>query len=434
MHVVVHGLNHRTASLDVRERAALLPDEAADAMEELIRRGAAAESVVLSTCNRTEFYAVTDDPAGLVVVQRELLRERKRVDPEPGHVAYVHERRDGVKHLFRVAGGIDSMVLGENGIVAQVKDAFEYAQAAGTVGPMFGKLFPAALRVAKRSRTETDIAHGVVSLPKAGLTLARKIFGSLEKRRAVVVGAGATGRRLAERLREENVARIVIANRTLAHAEELAADVGGVAIPLEDLPEALADADLVMTAVHTATPLLDRALMNQAMASRNVGRPMLVVDLGVPRNVDPRCGSREGVFLYAVDDLQDLVERNLGRRRKEIPAVERIVTEETERFLEWMVALDAAPIVVAMREHADQVRREALDKFGKSMSDGEREQLEKFSRALVNKLLHDPTVSVRGCDSKTPLGRTRLDWTRRLFGLDRDGDGSGGGDPTGNGS
>ncbi len=427
MHVVVHGLNHRTAPLDVREKAALLPEEAADAMEQIVRRGVASESVVLSTCNRTEFYAVTENAAGAVEVHRELLRAGKGVDPAPGGLAYVHERREGVAHLFRVAGGIDSMVLGENGIVAQVKDAFEYAQAAGTVGPLFGKLFPAALRVAKRSRTETDIGHGVVSLPKAGLTLARKIFGTLERRRAVVVGAGATGRTLAERLYEDGVPHITIANRTLNRAEELAAEVKGDAVSLDELPDVLAEADLVMTAIHSSTPLVDRAMLEEAMDSRNVGRPMLVVDLGVPRNVDKACGGLEGVFLYAVDDLQDLVERNLGKRKKEIPSVERIVLEETDRFQDWIVALDAAPVVVAMREHAEEIRREALQKFSKSMSDTEREHLEKFSRALVNKMLHEPTVSVRACDAKTPLGRTRLDWTRRLFGLD-------GTDPGENGS
>jgi len=418
MRIVVHGINHRTAPLDVRERAALLPDEAAEAMRRLVRDGVAAESVILSTCNRTEFYAVTDEPERVVEAQRGLLRERKEVDAEPGGIAYVHDRRHGAEHLFRVAGGIDSMVIGENGIVAQVKTAFDEARAVGTVGPVFQRLFPAALHMAKRARAETRIGQGAVSLPKAGLTVARRIFGDLAERSALVVGAGATGTQLAHRLREEGVGRITIANRTLLRAEELARDVSGRAVGLEELPAAVAGADLLMTAATVSAPLLDAEQLERIRDRRKVGRPMLVIDLGVPRNVSADCGDLEGVFLYAVDDLQELVELNLGRRRQEVEAVEAIVQEETDRFGEWLVALDATPVLVAMRERAEAVRQETLAKFARHATDGEREHLEQLSRALMNRLLHAPTVSVRQCDASTSLGRTRLDWTRRLFDID----------------
>lgn len=419
MQIVVHGLNHRTAPLDVRERVALLPEEAAESMRQLLRDGLASEVVILSTCNRTEYYCITEDAEKLIAAQRQWLLDRKGVDLVPGKVAYTHFRREGAEHLFRVAGGIDSMVIGENGIVAQVKTAFDEARRLETVGPLFQRLFPAALHMAKRARTETEIGHGAVSLPKAGLTLARRIFGDLETRNAVVVGAGATGAQLAQRLREEGVGRITIANRTLAHAEELAGAVGGRAIGLDDLPGAIADAHLLMTAATSAEPLVTVKMLERVR--RKAKRPMLVIDLGVPRNVSADCGDEEGVFLYAVDDLQELVERNLVKRRQEIGAVEEIVQEETDRYREWLVALDATPVLVALRERAEEVRRETLDKFVASASREQRDQLEQLSKALMNKLMHAPTVSVRKCDVTTSLGRTRLDWTRRLFGIDGQG-------------
>lgn len=428
MRIVVHGLNHRTAPIDVRERAAFLPDEAVDAARELVSEGAAAEMVILSTCNRTEFYGVAEDPDALVERQRTLMRERKGIDPAPGGIAYVHTRRAGAEHLFRVAGGIDSMVIGENGIVAQVKTAFDDADRAGTLGPLFRKLFPAALRTAKRARTETGIAQGAVSLEKAGLQLARKVYSSLERRHALVVGAGVTGVRLAERLRDEGVGGITVANRTTSRAEELAARVGGSAIGLDGIPAAMEQCDLLLTAAHVSAPIITPGIIAGAMSGKRKGRPILAIDLGIPRNVDARCGEMEGVFLYAVDDLQDLVERNLTKRRAQIPAVEAIVREEAHRYREWLVALDVAPIVVALRERSESLRRESVERFGKSLSATERERLEQFSRTLMNKLLHSPTVSVRKCDASTTLGRTQLDWTRRLFAID--GDDPEGGEPS----
>jgi glutamyl-tRNA reductase len=418
MRIVVHGLNHRTASIDVRERAAFLPEEAASTARRLVDEGTAAEVVILSTCNRTEFYSVTENPEATVARARELLRETKGVDPVPGENAYVHMRREGAEHLFRVAGGIDSMVIGENGIVAQLKGAFELAGEVGTLGPLFRKLFPAALRMAKRARTETGIAQGAVSLEKAGLTLARKVYSSLDKRHALLVGAGVTGQRLAERLAEEGVGAITVANRTLARAEELAARVGGEAVGLDGIPGALEHADLLLTAAHVSEPVITGKMIAKAMSGKRRGRAILVIDLGVPRNVDAKCADMEGVFLYAVDDLQDLVERNLGRRRSHVPAVERIVKEEVDRYRDWLVSLDVTPVLVAMREQADAVRQESIDRFGKSLGDEERERLERFSKTLMNKLLHAPTVSVRTCDASTPVGRSRLDWTRKLFALD----------------
>ncbi len=425
MQLVVLGLNHRTAPLETRERAALLPDEATEVTASLLEDAAAAEVVILSTCNRTEFYTITNDPAGVIERQREMMRQRKSVDLTPGDSGYLYQHDEAVRHLFRVAAGVDSMVLGENGIVAQVKNAFEAANNAGAVGPLLGKLFPCALRVAKRARTETEIGHGAVSLPNAGLTLARKVFGALDTRHALVIGAGTTGTALAERLKEIGVRSITVANRTRSRAEEVAERVGGKGVGLEDLPDVLAECDVVLSAVHSATPVLTRDTVARAMEPRKFGRPLLAVDLGVPRNIDPGCGSLEGVFLYAVDDLQQLVNLNLGRRRLEIPAVEKIVDEECGKYTEWRSALDATPVLVALRAHVEALRQESLERFGGSIPDSERERLDQFSRALVNKLLHAPTLSVKGCDSSTAQGLAQLDWTRRLFAVDgesRDGD------------
>ena len=225
MRLVVHGVSHRTAPLEVRERAAFLPEEAQAAARKLVDEGVAAEAVILSTCNRTEFYTVAENPERVIQRTRRLLRDEKGVDPDPEDIAYVHTRRASAEHLFRVAGGIDSMVIGENGIVAQVKGAFALAEESGTLGPLFRRLFPSALRMAKRARSETGIAQGAVSLENAGLNIASRIYSSLDKRHALLVGAGVTGQRLAERLSEAGVGGLTVANRTRPRAEELAAKI-----------------------------------------------------------------------------------------------------------------------------------------------------------------------------------------------------------------
>ena len=422
MRLVVLGLNHRTAPLELREKVAFLDQDAADALKELAAHDNFAEVVLLSTCNRTEVYAATDDPAAVDAAWRDLVRRRRGVELTP-ESTYFHERRECAVHLLRVASGIDSMVLGETGILGQVREAHALASREETLGPLLGRLLPAALHTGKRARTETAIGQGAISHAKAGVTLARKVFGDLVKRTVLVVGSGVTGTLTASHLAEEGVTDLVFANRTAARAEGLASRYRGRAIPLEEVIPALAEVDVVVTAVGAQEPILTAAAAEPVLARRKTGRPLLVVDLGVPRNVEPALGENESVFLYSVDDLESLVSMNLERRKREIPKVTEIIEDEVERYREWLSSLGATPVLVEMRRHVDSVRVETLEKFGRTLSIEEREQLDRFSRTLMNKLLHDPTLAVRECDASTPKGLSQLSWTRRLFGLDPNRDG-----------
>ena len=413
--IVVHGLSHRTASLQVRERVAFVPEEAEALLEEMRREDHLLELAILSTCNRTEFYAITADPDRAIATQRERIRSLKHIELDPSHT-YVHVDRSCVEHLFRVAGGIDSMVLGEPGILGQVKTAYETALRRESAGLVFGRLFPSALRVGKRSRTETGIARGAVSLSKAGIQLAEKVFGDLARRSALVVGSGEVGTQTAFLLKESRIRRLTIINRTRERAESVAARTGALVAGFDTLPREIAQASVVVTAVNAADPIVTRELVRRAMDHRREG-PLLIVDLGVPRNVDPAVGNIENVFLYAVDDLQELVNRNLGKRLKHVPAVEDIVREETERFLDWITALDVTPVVVELRAEAEKMRQETLARFDRNLSPSERELLERFSVSFLNRVMHHPTVTVRRCDPNSPDDRRRIDWTRRLFGM-----------------
>jgi glutamyl-tRNA reductase len=417
MEILVHGLNHRTAPLELREKVAFLPEEATEAIRELHGHDSVSEIAVLSTCNRTEFYLISERPDTALEEQIRIVKKFKNIDLREADITYLHRQRECVEHLFRVAGGIDSMVIGEVGILGQVKNAFELAEERQSIGSIFGKLFPLALRVGKRSRNETQIGRGAVSVEKAGVQLAQKVFGDLSRRSVLVIGAGATGARVAEFLHEAGTRELTFANRTLARAEELAQCYEGRATGVDELATEVGHNDIVVTAVNTPEPILGHEVMKNALDLRRK-RPLLVVDLGVPRNVVAEAARLEGVFLYAVDDLQELVNLNLGRRKNEIPAVEKIVHGEANRFFDWIDSLETAPVVVALREQVDRVRRDSLARVKGKLSGEERELLEKFSITFMNKILHGPTVSVRKCKAGTHSGLSQLHWTRRIFGLD----------------
>ena len=414
MQIYVLGLSYKTAPLELREKVAFRPDETRAALARLRDEGTASEIALLSTCNRTEFYTVAEDAPRAAAAQIALVRDVKGVDLSEHSVTYLHRRRHCVEHLFRVAGGLDSMVLGEPEILGQVKDAFQLATESGASGDVFGRLFPSAFRVGKRSRTETGIGRGAVSLAKAGVQLAEKIFGDLRRRSAVVVGAGTSAEAVARLLHERPLGELTIANRTVERAAALASRVGGRAVSLEDLPAAIARADVLGSAASAPRPIVRQAAVGPAIEGRR--GPLLVIDLGVPRNVEPDIRRLGQVFLYAVDDLQELVNRNLGRRRQEIPAVESIVADEVERFFGWMTALSTAPIVKELRDEAERLRRDAIERLG-ALSPEEQALVEKFSVAFMNKLLHAPTVSLRDCDPETYCGLAHIAWTRRMFGL-----------------
>lgn len=427
MPLAVVGASHRTAPIELRERLALARGELADALRTLSGQGA--EVVVLSTCNRTELYLAAPEGESDAAVEEavDLLAARLGMAPDAaGRLLYVQRDRDAAEHLMRVAAGLDSMILGEPQIQGQVREAYASArEAAGpggpVVGPALNKLFQIALSVGGRVRSETGLGIGAASVSSAAVELAKKIFGSLRGRRALVLGAGEMSEVTLECLRAEGVRSTIVANRTWDRACELAERWGGEAIRWEGFAEALPQVDIVVCSTAAPHPVLTRERLRAALPN-GAARPLCILDIAVPRDVEPAVGNEEGVFLYDIDDLQQIVDDNLGRRRGQLPAAEAVVAEGVEDFWAWYSSLAVVPTIRALRDHGEQVRREetarVLRQLG-HLTPEDREAVDALTRSILNKLLHTPTVRLREA-AGNGRGTGVLDTARYLFHLDRD--------------
>ncbi len=419
MHLFLLGVSHKTAPVDVRERLDFSSRDLGAAVEALATRPSAAESVVLSTCNRSEIYVASENP------------DRAREDvvaflshyhslPAESFTPHLFSLDDeaAAKHLFRVAAGLDSLVVGEPQILGQVKDAFETAAGRRCTGPMLSKLFHWSFGVGKRVRTETALGEGAVSISYAAVALARKIFGRLEGRRVLVIGAGEISTLTAEHLRAQGVGEMVITSRTPSHAETLAAAVGGHAAPWDEFASLLGTADVVVTATGSQRPILTRAQV-EATAGRHRPGPLFIIDLAVPRDVEASVGDMEQVFLYNVDDLQSIVQENLTRRTREISHAETIVAEELLKFATWQRSRGAVPTVVALRQRFDTIRRSELQRLESKLaglSPDERARVDEVTRLIVEKLLLEPTEQLKALpDEETQVAYTEA--VNRLFRL-----------------
>ncbi len=410
------GVNHRTAVLEDREALALSSAEVLDLLERLGRRGVLGEALVLSTCNRTEVYAVA---AEITAAEQEVrgaveqLRGRDLLGPGPHR--YLLSGPAVAMHLLRVACGLDSMVLGDVQILGQVKEAYRLARQAGTAGVLLDRLLETALHAGKRARAETAIGAGHVSMSSSAVAAAVATVG-LRDRRVLVVGAGETARLAARHAADHNPAVIAIANRSLAHAEALAHEVGGHAMPLDWLNEALAAADVVFSATSAPGTVISAALVEEAMAPRP-GRPLLVLDLAVPRDVEAAAADVPGVTLRTLDTIRAVVDQSLSTRSGEVPRVEVIVADECERFSQWTRGLAATPTLVALREHFERIRSEEVDRVLRHATDDERQRAERLTRVLVNRLLHVPMLRLKEADAASTDGQLRLQAARDLFAL-----------------
>jgi glutamyl-tRNA reductase len=420
MSLLLVGMNHRTASIAEREALALDDDAAARVLADVLQNRAAREALVLSTCNRTEIYAVGADSRALVESLRRSIVTLKHADllaPSPS--LYQLQDGDAVRHVFRVAAGIDSMVLGEAQIQSQLKDAYALARDLGATGPTLDRLFESALRTGKRARAETAIGAGVVSVASAACELARRAMTSLDGRHVLVVGVGETTRIAVRHLAQQQPRRLTIVNRTLARAQSLAAEVNAVARPLDQIGAAIADADLVFAATRAPGAIISAETVREAMAIR-ANRPILIVDLAMPRDVEPEVATIEGVTLHSIDAIQGVVDQNLARRAAEVPRVDAIVAEEVTKFDSWHRSLEAAPVVRDLRDHFERVRAEELQRLFGNVSSEERARAERLTQALVNRLLHLPTVRLKDADPASDEGLSRLRAARELFALNRD--------------
>lgn len=414
MAVIVLGVSHRGAPVDVRERLAFRAAEVVPSLERLREESGVREGVLLSTCNRTELYLVEGD-AECAEAGWALLGERLGGDAR-GY-GYVRRDRDAAAHLFRVAAGMDSMVVGEAQIHGQVRDAWEASRP--TSGTVLNRLFQTALLTGGRVRSETELGRGAMSVSSAAVQLAKKIFGTLAGRRAMVLGAGEMAELALASLQQEGVRAAVVANRTFDRAVSLAAQYGATAVQYDDAWDALADVDLLLCSTAAPRPVVSAERVRTAVARRG-DRPLCILDIAMPRDVDPAVARLDNVFLYDLDDLQAVVSSNVERRRSELPAAETVIGEEVEKYWQWVAGLAAVPVVTRFRDEMNRVRERELQQALRRLGDltpEQRSAVEHFSQALMNKFLHEPTVRLRAA-AANGRGLGVVDAARYLFALD----------------
>ncbi|MGH8529818.1 MAG: glutamyl-tRNA reductase [Nevskiales bacterium] len=422
MPLFVLGLNHKTAPLAVREAAAFTDAELPAALAAL--RAQVQEAAIVSTCNRTEIYAAA--PASAQQAVTGWWTAARRLEPAQlaGH-SYCHRERDCVRHAMRVAAGLDSMILGEPQILGQMKQAFQDAQAAGSVGPLLSRLFEHAFSLAKLVRSETEIGAHPVSVAFAGVTLARRIFADFARHTALLIGAGEMMQLAARHLAQQGIGRMIFANRTLAHAQKLAAQYHAYAIPLEDLPAHLGEADLLLSCTASPEPVVTLAQVTQALAGRR-HKPVFMLDLAVPRDIEAAVGKLEDIYLYTVDDLKDVIQDNLRSREAAARDAEGMIEARSEAFMRWLEARDAAGTIAQLRGRAEAQAEEVLARARRMLAQGATadEALAFLAQGLTNKLLHQPSTALRQAEAAQQTAL--LDAAQRLFGLnsgDHDEDG-----------
>ena len=405
MKLTLVGVSHHKAPIELRECVALDLDACRALAERLD-----GEAVVLSTCNRTELYLVQDEHGEALAVRTltELAGDR---GSDLGAALYSLRDEAAALHLFRVAAGLDSLVPGEGEILGQVRAAFE----SGSPGPFLDKLFRQALHAGRRVRIETAINESPASVPSAAAALAQQVFDDLSGRRVLLLGAGKTSEATARNLVSRGAVVAVVANRTLAHGEELARRLGAQAVALDAVDGELEHADIVVSATSASGHVLDRGAVAAALRARK-GRPLLLVDLAVPRDLDPAINALDGCFLYDVDDLEAVVAETLSGRRSEAARAERLVAEEADRFREWQAALDVVPTIASLRALAEEIRDSELARAGGRLSESERRHVESVTSQILAKLLHLPTIRMKEAAAAAD-GVVYADVVKHLFGL-----------------
>jgi len=413
--VLCIGVSHKTAPIALRERLALGDARARELLREAVAIPSVSEAAVVSTCNRTELYAVSPNPAAAEAALTSALAGRAGIDVDAlAGVRYTPRNCDAARHLYRVAAGLDSMIVGEAEVQGQVRHAHDLARETGTAGPMLHRMFQAALQTGKRVRAETALSEGRASVSSVAVRLAQDVVGDLRDRHVVIIGAGETSELTAQALAGEGVATVFLANRRADRARSIAARFGGDVVSLQELPEQFVAADIVVSSTASPHPLVHEEDLAHVMRERG-GRPLLIIDLAVPRDVEAACGDLPGVTLFDIDDLQSVVASTLSRREREAEVAQAIVEEEIRRFADWMGQQDVRPSIAALREHGraivDQVLAENAGRW-ETASARDLARVDAIARAVMQRLLHEPTIRLR------ESGHGRLELVRELFGLD----------------
>ena len=419
MSVVVVGLNHRTVPLDLLERMTVPESRLPKALADLTSREHVTEAVVLSTCNRIEVYVFAEKFHGAYQDIRNFFAEASHMAPEEfsDHLTSLYDG-DAARHLFSVASGLDSAVLGEHEILGQVRKSWETASTEGAVGPVLNPLFRHALEVGKRVRTETAISRNITSVSQAAVAMATERLGGLEGRQVLVVGAGEMGEGLARALHGGGVAGIRVANRTWDRAVEVAGRLGGEPVRLDDLPHHLAEVDMLLTSTGASAVILEHGDLASVVGERH-GRELLVVDIAVPRDVDPAAGEIDGLTLLDMDDLREFAEVGIRERQREVTAVQVIVDAELDRYVDESTARSVAPLVASLRARGDLVRSGELQRLSArlgDLDDRQRDAVEALAAGIVGKLLHEPTVRMKDA-AGTARGERLAEALRDLFDL-----------------
>ncbi len=415
MHLLTIGLNHRTAPVALRERTAFSSEQLPDAVRSLVDSPEVAEATILSTCNRTEIYCRQQTPAVRTVVN--WLRDYGDVPAEALSTStYTLPGEQAVQHAFRVASGLDSMVLGEPQILGQMKSAFSVAHQAGTTGKILNRLFQHTFSVAKQIRTDTAIGANAVSVAFAAVDLAKRIFSRLNDQTVLLLGAGETIELVARHLKQNDVKHIIVANRSIERAQTLTEQLGSEAISLAEMPERLHEADIVVASTASTLPILGKGAVETALKKRR-HRPMFLIDLAVPRDIEPQVDELKDVFLYTVDDLQKVVSENQAARREAAVEAEKIIDLQVVRFMHWMRSLDSVPTIRSLREKIDLLRDAELLEAKRRLANGEDpgDVLEQFARNLSQKFSHEPSQALKQASQDGNPGL--INSTRRLFKL-----------------
>jgi len=418
--LIALGVSHRTAPLELRERVALTEGRAVGVLGELVESAHVHEAGAISTCNRTELYLVAADAVEAESVALGVLAREADIRPtELVASLYSHRASEAARHLFRVAAGLDSMILGEAEIQGQVKRAYELALVEGATGPVLNRLFRGALATGKRARTETGVSERGLSIPSVAVELAQRVLGDLADREVLLVGAGETAELTARALAARGVETVFIANRHHNRAIGLAQQFGGRAVRIDDLPGRMEAADIVVSSTNSPHHIVEREELELVMAARG-GRPLLMVDLAVPRDIAPGCREVAGVSVHDVDDVQAIAERNASGRASEARHAERLVESELGRFEGWIGSLEVVPTIAALRRRADEVVERVLaenERRWESLSDADRERVEALARAIAGRMLHEPTLRLKRAsgDEDSYLFVSAM---RELFGLD----------------
>ncbi|MBL1353577.1 MAG: glutamyl-tRNA reductase [Zetaproteobacteria bacterium] len=414
------GLNHKTAPVELRERLAVPEKEIADILQMKITRPSIREASLLSTCNRVEMTVVTHDPDAAIALVHEWFARKSGMDIEQvsPHL-YSYTTDDAVRHLYAVASGLDSLVLGEPQIFGQVKASYEQALAAGTAGHILHRLYQSTFAAAKRARSETAIGKQSVNISSCAVELAKRIFDDLTGKTVMLIGAGEMAELAARHLRGNGCSQILVANRTLERAKNLAIEFEGHALTLEQLPDYLDSADIVISSTGASTYVLLPDTVKEAMEKRR-GRPMFLVDIAVPRDIDPRIADIGGAYVYDIDDLQQVVQGNRDNREKESMQARSLLAEEEKNFLHWLKSLETVPLIRSVQQQTEAMRQEEWAKaqrYLKGLSPDQSEAVERFSRALMKRFLH-PTLRTLKSMPDDMEGDLLMGATRKLFDLE----------------